>query len=96
MKDTINELRKIALKKEVFENAEQHIDLLIENENLEQKPGYLERIRYFNILKKQKKQLREIYHGEFKDAKNIEIFLRNFCKEEIRRQMKERGCCNIF
>ena len=96
MKDTINELRKIALKKEVFENAEKHIDLLIENEKSEHKPGYLERIRYFNILKKQKKQLREIYHGEFNDAKKIEDFLRNFCREEIRRQMKERGCCNIF
>ena len=96
MKDTINELKRIAINKNVFENAEQHIDLLIENEKYEQKPGYLKRIEAFNILKKQKKQLREIYNGEYPDTKKINEFVKKFDKEELKKHFSTPGCCNIF
>ena len=96
MKDTINELKRIAINKNVFENAEQHIDLLIENEKYEQKPGYLKRIEAYNILKKQKKKLREIYNGEYPDTKKINEFVKKFDREELKKQIRTPGCCNIF
>ena len=96
MKDTINELKRIAINKNVFENAEQHIDLLIENEKYEQKPGYLKRIEAFNILKKQKKQLREIYNGEYPDTKKINEFVKKLDREELKKHFRTPGCCNIF
>ena len=85
IKNIINELEKIALNKDILESAEQHIDLLIEVEKSEQKPGWRNRIEEFNILKKQKKQLREKYNGEHEDIKKIQDFLKRFDKEEMKK-----------
>ena len=78
MKNTINELKKIALNKDVFDSAEQHIDLLIENEKFEQKSGWQKRIEAFNILKRQKIKLKEIYHGKCKDVNKIQEFVKKY------------------
>jgi energy-coupling factor transporter ATP-binding protein EcfA2 len=94
MKDTINELKKIALNKDVFESAEQHIDLLIENEKFEQKPGWQKRIEAFNILKRQKIKLKQIYHGKHTDANKIQDFVKTFNKKEL--QKNSGGKCSIF
>ena len=93
MKNTINELKKIALNKDVFDSAEQHIDLLIENEKYERKPGWQKRIEAFNILKRQKIRLKEIYHGQHNDANKIQSFVKKFNREEIR---KHSDGCFIF
>ena len=94
MKDVINELKKIALNKDVFESAEEHIDLLIENEKFERKPGWQKRIEAFNILKRQKIQLRQIYQGRHTDANKIQEFVKNFNKKELQKKSREK--CNIF
>ena len=91
MKNTINELKKIALNKDVFDSAEQHIDLLIENEKFEQKKGWQKRIEAFNILKRQKIKLKEIYHGKHTDANKIQDFLKRFNREEIKKHA-DSGC----
>lgn len=52
---SINLLHEIALNKSVFESAEQHIDLLIEIEYSEHKPGWQNRVRGLNVLKEEKK-----------------------------------------
>ena len=91
MKNTINELKKIALNKDVFESAEQHIDLLIENEKFERKPGWQKRIEAFNILKRQKIKLKEIYHGQHTDANKIQEFVKRFNREEIKKHSNS-GC----
>ena len=77
--DSINLLHEIALNKSVFESAEQHIDLLIEVEYSEHKPGWQERVRSLNILKEQKRMLREVYEG--KNEQMLKI--RNYVEKEI-------------
>ena len=94
MKDTINELKIIALNKDVFESAEEHINLLIENEKYEQKPGWQKRIEAYNVLKKQKLRLKGIYQGKHTDANKIQNFVKNYNKSELQKRSKER--CNIF
>ena len=91
MKNTINELKKIALNKDVFDSAEQHIDLLIENEKFEQKKGWQKRIEAYNILKKQKIKLKEIYHGKHTDANKIQDFVKKFNRNEIKKH-SDSGC----
>ena len=94
MKNTINELKKIALNKDVFDSAEQHIDLLIENEKFERKPGWQKRVEAFNILKRQKMKLKEIYHGQHTDANKIQNFVKRFNREEIKNHSDKN--CVIF
>ena len=91
MKNTINELKKIALNKDVFDSAEQHIDLLIENEKFEQKNGWQKRIEAYNILKKQKIKLKQIYHGKHTDANKIQDFVKIFNRNEIKKH-SDSGC----
>ena len=83
MKNTINELKKIALNKDIFDSAEEQIDLYIENEKIEHKPGWQKRIEAFNILKKQKRKLKEIYNGDHMDANKIQSFMKKFYKKEM-------------
>ena len=94
MKNTINELKRIALNKDVFDSAEEHLDLLIENEKFEQKPGWQKRIEAFNLLKRQKRKLREIYHGQHTDANKIRSFVKKFNREEMKKSSGTE--CSIF
>lgn len=99
MQKSINLLHKIALNKSVFESAEQHIDLLIEVEISEHKPGWEGRVRGLKLLKEEKKMLREIYEGSNSDMKSI----RNFVENEINKyidmdidQLEKSQSCFIF
>lgn len=77
MINSINLLHEIALNKSVFESAEQHIDLLIEVEQAEHKPGWQNRINGLNILKEEKRMLREVYQGENHSLNEIRKFVEN-------------------
>ena len=70
-------MHKIALNKSVFESAEEHIDLLIEVEQSEHKPGWQNRVHGLNILKLEKKTLREVYEGKNESLKQIREFVEN-------------------
>jgi len=96
MKNTINDLKRIALNKDLFDSAEQHIDLLIENEKFERKPGWQSRIEAYNILKRQKIKLKEIYHGQHNDANKIRNFVKKFNKEELKKHVKSNSQCLIY
>ena len=74
---SINLLHKIALNKSVFESAEEHIDLLIEVEQSEHKPGWQNRVHGLNILKEEKRILREVYQGENESLNSIREFVEN-------------------
>ena len=99
MQKSINLLHKIALNKSVFESAEQHIDLLIEVEISEHKPGWEGRVRGLKILKEEKKMLREVYEGSNSDMINI----KNFVEKEINKyidmdidKLEKTQSCFIF
>ena len=99
MQKSINLLHKIALNKSVFESAEQHIDLLIEVEISEHKPGWEGRVRGLKILKEEKKMLREVYEGSNSDMINI----KNFVEKEINKyidmdidKLEKSQSCFIF
>jgi len=81
--NSINILHKIALNKSVFESAEEHIDLLIEVEMSEHKVGWQERIRGLNVLKGEKRMLREVYQGTNSQMKKI----RDFVEKEINKYL---------
>ena len=79
--ESINLLHEIALNQSVFESAEQHIDLLIEVEYSEHKPGWQSRVHSLNILKEQKKMLREVYQGKNQNMIKIKKFVENEIKK---------------
>ena len=83
---SINRLQQIALNKTVFESSEEHIDLLIETEKSEHKEGWKTRIEGLELLKQQKKMLREIYKGENQKMNDI----KNFIEDSLK---KEKNCC---
>ena len=73
--NSTNLLNEISFNKSVFESAEKHIDLLIEVEQLEHKPGWQNRIRGLKLLKAENKMLRECYNGENKQMNQIKDFV---------------------
>lgn len=83
---SINRLQEIALNKTVFESSEEHIELLIETEKSEHKEGWQTRIEGLQLLKQQKKMLREIYNGENQKMNEIKEFIEESLK-------KEKNCC---
>ena len=83
---SINRLQEIALNKTVFESSEDHIELLIETEKSEHKEGWQTRIEGLQLLKQQKKMLREIYNGENQKMNDIKTFIEDSLK-------KEKNCC---
>ena len=98
--NSINILHKIALNKSVFESAEEHIDLLIEVEMSEHKTGWQERIRGLNVLKNEKRMLREVYQGTNNQLKQIRSFVENeinkYIDMDIDKIEKENKPCFIF
>ena len=81
--NSINLLHKIALDKSVFKSDEEHLEILIEVEKAEQKPGWKNRVQGYNILKEEKRMLREIYHGENQSMNEM----RNFVEKEINKYL---------
>ena len=100
--NSINLLHEIALNKSVFESAEQHIDLLIEVEYSEHKPGWQNRVRSLNILKDQKRMLREVYEGKneqmIKIREYVEKEIKKYCDidENNLEQYNDKEKCVIF
>ena len=64
IRESVQRLRRIALQKNVLETAEEYIDIMIQSEEQEKKPGYRDRIASLNDLKKQHKFLQEICKGQ--------------------------------
>ena len=58
---SVNRFKEIALNKSIFESIEEHIDELIINEKNENKEEWQTRVTRLEIMKEQKKKLREIY-----------------------------------
>ena len=79
---SINRLQEIALNKTVFESSEEHIELLIETEKSEHKEGWQTRIEGLELLKQQKRMLREIYQGENQKMNQIKDFIEDSLKKE--------------
>lgn len=78
----INRLKEIALNKSVFATDEEYIDLLIQTEKSDMKPGYDVRIEELLMLKKQKKILREIYEKKNSQLIDIEKFISDLLENE--------------
>jgi hypothetical protein len=79
---SINRLQEIALNKTVFESSEEHIELLIETEKSEHKEGWQTRIEGLELLKQQKRMLREIYQGENQKMNQIKDFIEDSLNKE--------------
>lgn len=80
--DTINILKVIALNKEIL-SAEEHIDILIQVEKQEKKPGFLDRVESLNLLKKQKQLMIKAYKKEIPSLEELNTFLNDYYKNEI-------------
>lgn len=78
----INRLKEIALNKTVFESSEEHIQLLIENEKSEHKEGWQTRIEGLELLKNQKKILREVYNEENQSMNDMKKFIEDSLRKE--------------
>lgn len=92
----IDRLQEIALNKSVFATSEEYIDLLIQTEKSDCKPGYEVRIEGLQLLKKQKQTLREIY--ERKNSKLIDIgkFIDDNLEKEYKLKDENETNCTIF
>ena len=92
----INRLKEIALNKSVFATSEEYIDLLIQNERSECKEGYEIRIQGLQLLKKQKKTLREIYEKKKRTLIDINKFIDDNLEKEYKLKDENSTDCNIF
>ena len=79
---SINRLQQITLNKTVFESSEEYIELLIETEKSEHKKGWQTRIEGLELLKQQKKMLREIYKGENQMMNDMRKFIEDSLNKE--------------
>ena len=90
----INRLKEIALNKSVFATSEEYIDLLIQTERSECKPGYEIRIEGLNLLKNQKKTLREIYERKNNQLQDINKFIDDNLEKAYKiGDINEMDCC---
>jgi len=71
MMNSVNRLKEIALNKSVFESVEEHIDELILNEKNQHTDGWQNRVQGLQVMKEQKKKLREISQGKNDDFEQI-------------------------
>ena len=90
---TINRLKQIALNKDIL-SSEEHIELLIQSEKLEKKEGFLHRIEALELLKKQKKLMREAYQNKIPSMEELKKFLDDTYEKE--NKMRKSSWCNIF
>ena len=71
MMNSVNRLKEIALNKSVFESVEEHIDELILNEKNAHTEGWQNRVQGLQVMKEQKRKLREISQGKNEDFSQI-------------------------
>ena len=72
--ETINRLKQIALNKDIL-SSEEHIELLIQSEKMEKKDGFIQRVEALELLKKQKKLMREAYQNKISSMEKLKKFL---------------------
>ena len=103
MMNSINRIKEIALNKTIFESVEEHIDEMILNEKSEHKDGWQTRVQGLQVMKEQKKKLREFSQGNNEDfnliKKVIEDSILN--EENLKKFVQEIGIgenknCLIF
>jgi GTP-binding protein EngB required for normal cell division len=82
MMNSVNRLKEIALNKTVFESVEEHIDELIINEKNEHKEGWQNRVQGLQVMKEQKKKLREISQGKNEDFDQIKKVIEDSISNE--------------
>ena len=92
----INRLKEIALNKSVFATSEEYIDLLIQTEMSENKPGYEIRIEGLKLLKNQKRALREIYEKKNNQLIDINKFIDDNLEKEYKIKDLDDSECVIF
>lgn len=92
----INRLQEIALNKSVFATSEEYIDLLIQTEKSDCKPGYETRIEGLQLLKKQKQTLREIYEKRNTKLLDIGKFIDDNLEKEYKLKDENETNCAIF
>lgn len=79
---SVNRLKEIALNKTVYESVEEHIDELILNEKSEHKDGWQIRVQGLQVMKEQKKKLREISQGKNEDFDKIKKVIEDSISNE--------------
>ena len=72
---SVQKIEQIALNKTKFGSDEEFIDLLIEVEKSDHNPDWQKRINNLEMLKEEKKLLREIYQGTNKQMNQIKEFI---------------------
>ena len=90
---TINRLKQIALNKDIL-SSEEHIELLIQSEKLERKEGFIQRVEALELLKKQKKLMREAYQNKIPSMDELKKFLNETYEKE--NKMKKNSWCLIY
>lgn len=86
-------MKQIALNKDIL-SSEEHIELLIQSEKLEKKEGFLHRVKALELLKKQKKLMREAYQNKIPSMEELKKFLDDTYEKE--NKMRKSSWCNIF
>ena len=79
---SIIKLEEIALNKNLFEFSEEYIESIIELEKDNQKIGWKKRVEELELLRQQKKMLKEIYKGENQKMNHIRQFIEDSLNKE--------------
>ena len=106
IKECIDKLKKEALYPNVNETAEEYIDIQIESEKTEKKPGYKDRIKSLESIKQNNKLINQMFR-EGTTCKNLEEVRREVmegklsfiegknCSKKLTKEEKDK-LCNIF
>ena len=86
-------MKQIALNKDIL-SSEEHIELLIQSEKLERKEGFIQRVEALELLKKQKKLMREAYQNKIPSMVELKEFLNETYEKE--NKMKKNSWCLIY
>ena len=86
-------MKQIALNKDIL-SSEEHIELLIQSEKIKKKDGFIQRVEALELLKKQKKLMREAYQNEISSMEKLKKFLDDTYEKE--NKMKDNKLCIIY
>lgn len=68
IKKCVDNLKSIALKSEIIGSSEEYLELIIQSELIEKKPGYQQRIKGFSEMKQQYKLLKDACNGNIQSS----------------------------
>ena len=103
IRDCIDKLKKEALYPNVNETSEEYIQMQIESEKAEKKPGYKERIKTLEIMKKNNKLINQMFR-EGTTCRDFESFRKEVmegrisfiegknCSKTLTKEEKDRLC----